>query len=105
LKDTLKKGVISMKKGITLKDALSEQLKDKKFRRYYEEEGRRLAVGYKIAKLRHKVGWTQKELARRIHTSQATIARLERGDYLGYSLRTLEKIALATGAHLDIRFN
>lgn len=93
-----------MKKYLTLKEAVSEELKDKEFKKFYEEEGRRLTVGYKIAKLREKLGWTQKELAKKVHTSQATIARLERGDYLGYSLRTLEKIALATGTHLELRF-
>ena len=93
-----------MKRRLTLREVVSEELKDREFKRYYEDEGRRLSIGYKIAKLRHKLGLTQKELAKKIHTSQATIARLERGDYIGYSLRTLEKIALATGTHLDIRF-
>ena len=47
----------------------------------------------------------QKALAKKIHTSQAAVARIERGDYLGYSLRTLEKVALATGTRLDIQFS
>ena len=93
-----------MKKELTLKEAVSSELKDKEFRKYYEEEGRRLAIGYKIAKLRQRLGLTQKDLARKIHTSQTAVARLESGDYEGYSLRTLEKIALATGTHLDIKF-
>ena len=61
-------------------------------------------MGYKIAKIRQKRGLTQKELAKEIHTSQATVARLEGGNYLGYSLRTLEKVALATGTHLEVQF-
>ncbi len=92
------------KKLLDFQDVLKLELKDKDFKKFYEEEGRRLALGYKIAKLRQKLGLTQEELAEEIHTSQATIARLEGGDYLGYSLRTLEKIALATGSHLDIQF-
>jgi len=32
------------------------------------------------------------------------VLRYERGDYVGYSLRTLEKVALATGTHLNIQF-
>ena len=92
------------KKLLDFQDVLKEELKDKDFKKFYEEEGRRLALGYKIAKLRQKQGLTQKELAKEIHTSQATIARLEGGDYMGHSLRTLEKVALATGTHLEIQF-
>jgi DNA-binding XRE family transcriptional regulator len=93
-----------MKKHLTLKDVVSKELRDKEFKKFYEEEGRHLAVGYKIAQLRKKLGWTQKDLASRLHTSQATVARLEGGDYDGYSLRTLEKIAMVTGTHLDLNF-
>ena len=92
------------KKLLDFQDVLKEELKDKDFKKFYEEEGRRLALGYKIAQLRQKQGLTQKELAKEIHTSQATVARLEGGDYLGHSLRTLEKVALATGTHLEIQF-
>ncbi len=93
-----------MKKYLTLKEVVTKELKDGDFKKFYEEEGRRLALGYKIAKLRQKQGLTQKELAKEIHTSQATVARLEGGDYLGHSLRTLEKVALATGTHLEVQF-
>lgn len=93
------------KKLLDFQKVLKEELKDKEFKKYYEEEGRRLDLGYKIAKLRNKLGWTQKELAKKIHTRQSSVARLETGDYLGYTLRTLEKIALATGTHLEVRFH
>ena len=93
-----------VKKLLDFQDVLKEEFKDKEFKEFYEEEGRRLALGYKIAKLRQKQGLSQKELAIEIHTSQATIARLEGGEYLGHSLRTLEKIALATGTHLEVQF-
>ena len=92
------------KKLLDFQDVLKEELRDKEFQKFYEEEGQRLALGYKIAKIREKSGLTQEELAKEIHTSQTAIARLERGDYLGYSLRTLEKIALATGSHLEVQF-
>jgi len=41
---------------LTPREAVSNELKDKEFRRYYEEEDRRLAKGYKIAKLKQKPG-------------------------------------------------
>ncbi len=94
-----------MKKYRTLKDILTKKLKDPEFKKFYEEEGGKLELGYKIVQARHKAGLTQKALAKKINTSQAAIARIERGDYLGYSLRTLEKVALATGARLDIQLH
>ncbi len=92
------------KKLLDLHAILKEELKDKEFRKYYEEEGKELAIGYKIAQLRHKLGLTQKQLAKKTHTTQTVIARLENGNYLGYSLKTLEKIAMATGSSLEINF-
>ena len=44
----------------------------------------------------------KKELAKTNHTSQSAIARTEKGDYLGYSLRTLGKIAVGTGSKLEV---
>lgn len=93
-----------MKKLPRFRDYLNEELKDKEFRKFYEEEGRNLEIGYKIARLRQKFGLTQKQLAEKIKTSQTVVSRLESGDYWQCSLRTLEKIAFATGTHLDIRF-
>jgi ribosome-binding protein aMBF1 (putative translation factor) len=85
-------------------DDLKEKLKDKEFRRYFDEEGRKLEIGYKIAKLRDQLGLSQAQLAEKIDTSQTVISRLESGNYWQCSLRTLEKIALATGTHLNISF-
>ena len=46
------------KKLLTLKDVLKEKLKDSEFKKFYEEEGRRLVLEYKFAKLRQKQGLT-----------------------------------------------
>ncbi|MFH1904596.1 MAG: hypothetical protein ABIK53_03600 [bacterium] len=46
------------KKLLTLKDVLKEELKDNEFKKFYEEEGQRLALEYKITKLRQKQGLT-----------------------------------------------
>ena len=92
------------KKLTKFDDDLKAQLKDQEFHRYFEEEGRKLEIGYKIAKLRNKLGLSQVQLAQKINTSQTVISRLESGDYWQCSLRTLEKIALATKTHLSISF-
>jgi AraC-like DNA-binding protein len=53
---------------------------------------------------RAHVGLSQSELARRMGTSQAAIARLESGRYLP-SARTLQRFAEATGTRLRISFS
>ncbi len=92
------------KKLLSFRDVLKKELKDKEFRKYYEEEGGKLEIGYKIAQRRHRLGLTQKQLAGKIHTTQTVIARLESGSHWACSLRTLEKIAAATGSKLEVNF-
>ncbi|MBA3066197.1 helix-turn-helix transcriptional regulator [bacterium] len=92
------------KKLLTIDEVLRKELKDKDFKKYFAEEGKKLQIGFKIAQIRIKRGLTQKQLAKKIHTSQTAIARIERGEYLGYSLKTLEKVAAGTGTRLDIQF-
>jgi transcriptional regulator with XRE-family HTH domain len=52
---------------------------------------------------RTQAGLTQAQLAQRMHTTQAVIARLESGR-VKPSTRTLERIAAATGLRLRISF-
>lgn len=92
------------KKLLKFQDVLQGELRDKEFRKYYEEEGKKLEIGHKITQLRQKHGLTQEQLANKIATSQTVISRLESGDYWKCSLSTLEKIAAATGTHLMLDF-
>jgi ribosome-binding protein aMBF1 (putative translation factor) len=55
-----------------------------------------------IAAARHRMGWTQAELARRMGTTQSAIAELESGRVLP-RLRTLHRLAEALGARLVVR--
>ena len=87
-----------------LRDRLREDLKDPKFRQQFEAERRALGLALKIVKLREKKGLTQTQLARLMGTSQQAISRIESGDYERSSMRTLEKIAEATGTRLKIDF-
>ena len=52
---------------------------------------------------RARAGLTQEQLAQRMHTTQAVIARLESGR-VKPSTRTLERLAAATGMRLRISF-
>ena len=95
-----------MKKGKvrTFQSRLSEDLKYPDFKTHYEEERQALKLAMKIAKLREKKGLSQQQLARLMGTSQQAISRIESGEYEGFTLRTLEKIAKATGTRVKIEF-
>jgi transcriptional regulator with XRE-family HTH domain len=43
-------------------------------------------------------------LAKLMGTSQQAISRIESGEYEGFTLKTLEKIAEATGTRVKIEF-
>jgi len=73
-----------------------------RFRKIYYDELNRLNLAHRIAELREKCGLTQAELARRVGTTQAGISRLENPNYRNYSLKTLEKVAIALGARLRV---
>ncbi|MCI0529690.1 MAG: helix-turn-helix transcriptional regulator [Nitrospira sp.] len=88
----------------TFQERLREDLKDPEFRKHFEEERQALALALKIARLREKKGLSQKELAKLMGTTQQAISRIESGEYEGFSLKTLEKVAEATGTRLKIEF-
>jgi ribosome-binding protein aMBF1 (putative translation factor) len=91
------------KNGIPVEEAFQEWHKDPAYRAAYdglEEEFARAAM---LIDARAKAGLTQQQLAERMHTTQAVIARLESGR-VKPSTRTLERIAAATGTRLQISF-
>ncbi len=88
----------------TFKNRLSEDLKDPEFRAHYQEERQALMLAIKIAKLREKKGLSQQQMAKLMGTSQQAISRIESGDYEGFTLKTLQKIAEATGTRVKIEF-
>lgn len=55
--------------------------------------------------LRRRRGWRQADLGRKSGTSRETISRLERGDVRGLTLGTVETIANALGANVDVRLH
>jgi len=82
---------------------LAQQMKNKRFRKAYEEESHRLRIAYQIAKLRRQQKISQKELARRLNTTQSVIARMESGQQ-NFTTDTLQKIAGAFKRDLKIEF-
>jgi DNA-binding XRE family transcriptional regulator len=86
------------------RNRLREDLKDPEFKAHYQEERQALKLAMKIAKLREKKGLSQQQLAKLMGTSQQAISRIESGEYEGFTLKTLEKIADATGTRVKIEF-
>lgn len=66
------------------------------------EEGFTLAQ--MIYDLRIEAGLSQRELARRMGTTQSVISRLEEGGGTGNRVDTLARVATALGRHLVISF-
>jgi DNA-binding transcriptional regulator YiaG len=82
---------------------LAQQMKNKVFRKAYEEESQRLRIAYRILQLRKKQKLSQKELARKLNTTQSTVARMEAGQQ-NFTTDTLQKIASALDRDLKIEF-
>jgi len=95
-----------MKKGKvrTFQSRLGEDIKDPEFKTHYQEERQSLKLAMKIAELREKKDLSQQQLAKLMGTSQQAISRIESGEYEGFTLKTLEKIAEATGMRVNIEF-
>ncbi len=93
-----------MAKRKTLMDEIRDELaQDRELNAAYQRELQRLRLANQIAALRRDIGLSQAQLAERIGTKQAGIARMERAGHASFTVATLAKIAAATGARLDIR--
>ena len=80
-----------------------QEMKNKKFREAYEYERRKVFVAYEILKLREKRGFTQKQLAKKLKTTQSVVARIESGDQ-NLTIDYLNKIADIFHKNLKIDF-
>lgn len=89
-------------KARTVKGWLDNKLADPKFRKGFEEEIQKLAIGEQLSRLRQEAGLTQAQVAKRIGTTASAISRYENAEYNRYELRTLQKIVRACGGQLDI---
>mgnify|MGYP001582913418 CR=1 FL=1 len=90
-------------KDIDFDAYLKEELKDPKFKQYYDEYGKQLEIAYTILQLRKKEGISQAELAKKIGTKQSNVARIEAGEQ-NLTTEMLQKIATALNRSLKIEF-
>jgi ribosome-binding protein aMBF1 (putative translation factor) len=88
---------------IRVDDLHKEWLKSPKYRRAYQALEEEFSLVAALIEARTRAGLTQEQVAQRMKTTQAVIARLESGGSKP-STRTLERFAHATGSRLKITF-
>jgi ribosome-binding protein aMBF1 (putative translation factor) len=88
---------------IRVDDVHNKWLKDPKYRREYEALEEEFSLVAALIDARTRAGLTQEELACRMKTTQAVVARLEGGGSKP-STRMLERFAEATGSRVRITF-
>jgi transcriptional regulator with XRE-family HTH domain len=88
---------------IRVDDLHKKWMKDPEYRREYQTLEEEFSLTAAMIEARSRAGLTQEEVAKRMKTTQAVVARLEGGGSKP-STRTLEKYAKATGSRLRISF-
>jgi len=93
-----------MNKIRTFDNRLKEDLRNKEFKKAFDEEEVTTRIAIQVAKLREKNNFTQKQLSRLLHTSQQNISRLENPDNRSITVSTLQKLARVYHKELVIQF-
>ena len=75
---------------------------DAEYAREYTALAEEFSLAREVIRARRLANLTQQELADKMNTTQAVIARMEGGSLP--SMRTLERLAAATGTHLKVSF-
>jgi DNA-binding XRE family transcriptional regulator len=86
----------------TLAQLKKEWLPDRAFRRAHDSLKPEFRVARQLIAARNRAGLTQAQVARRMATTQSTIARLESGHGLP-TLSSLERYAQAVGCTIQLR--
>jgi ribosome-binding protein aMBF1 (putative translation factor) len=92
-----------IRKMIPVEESVAEWCKDPEYVKAYDALEEEFSLASAMIQARAHAGLTQEQLAARMHTTQAVIARLESGR-VKPSTRTLERLAAATGMRLRISF-
>ncbi|MDO4589438.1 MAG: helix-turn-helix transcriptional regulator [Fusobacterium sp.] len=85
------------------RDFLEEQLKDPEFRKIYERDKIKYDIISQTIAERNRQNLTQKDLADRMETKQASVSRFENGN-VNPSLDFLIKLAESLGKKLEVKF-
>ena len=89
----------------TLKEYIENQMKNKDFKKAWDDLDPEFQVLKAMINAREKSGVSQPELARRCGTKQSVISRLERGAFSKATLETIKKVADALDMQLEIKLH
>jgi transcriptional regulator with XRE-family HTH domain len=89
-------------KKTNFNDYLTAQMRDPTFAARFEQAGDAWEVALQLTALREQAGLSQKELARKLKTSQQQISRLESPAYEGHSLSMLRRVAKVLHARVRV---
>jgi len=92
-------------KTVEYNDFLKQELKRPEVRREYDALEGEFNLAVKLIQLRQKAGLSQRDLAKRVRTSQPSIARLETGRYHKVSMSFLRRVSRALGVEPHISFH
>ena len=82
------------------KKHLKEKLKNKGFKKLYEEERRLAELSLRIYEYRELMGLSQQELAKRARITQQQLSKIENG--INCNLATFLRVCNALGLELDL---
>src|SRR3989442_9874906 len=86
-----------------ISDLHKKWIKEPKYKKAYEALEEEFVLASAVIDARNRAGLTQQELGTRMGTTQPVVARLESGRTRP-SMRTLKRLAKATGSRLLITF-
>jgi HTH-type transcriptional regulator/antitoxin HipB len=86
---------------MTFDSHLRAKLKNKRFKRMYEEEKGLLDISLKILEARREQNLSQAELANRAHITQQQLSRIENG--MNFNIKTLLKLCDALDLSIDLK--
>lgn len=84
----------------TLRKQLNKELKNKKFKKLYDEERELLELSIRILEARNNLGLSQKELAKKAHITQQQLSKVENG--INCNMTTFLKVCHALGIKIDL---
>jgi len=94
---------MNIRKIYTFEEDLAKRLKNPAFKKAWDDTETEFQLGRTLVEARIKNRISQKELAKKIGTSQAAISRIEGMD-ANPSLKLLKRIAKALDSKLQISF-
>jgi DNA-binding Xre family transcriptional regulator len=84
----------------TYRTHLNEKLKNKRFRRLYEEERQLAELSVRLLEIREQRRLTQKEVARQAKITQQQLSRLE--NVISCNINTFLRVCNALGIRLEL---